>query len=199
MVAGPLEKPTSEGIVLINALYRGESMMRADKKKLIDESMRRAFQYEMEFGGCCQSVLAGVQEALDLRDRGAFKAASALAGGIVRRGETCGALVGAIMAVCQVVGRDKIDDVEQYRMAMEPCGEIYLRFKEEVGHTNCGEIQKSLFGRPFRLHKEEEYEAFLAAGGHGPEGCPVVCGKAAKIAAEKILVLRKDKSKSTEK
>ncbi len=164
--------------------------MGAARKKMIDASARRAFQYEMEFGGCCQSVLAALQETLNLRDKGAFKAASALAGGVARRGETCGALIGAIMAVCQIVGRDKIEDVEQYRLAMEPAGEIFLKFKEEVGHTNCAEIQKILFGRPFRLHEEKEYEAFLAAGGHGPEGCPVVCGKAAKVAAEKILDLR---------
>ncbi|NIQ40136.1 MAG: hypothetical protein GTN81_16360 [Proteobacteria bacterium] len=167
--------------------------MKTSRKKLLEESRKRAFQYEMEYSGCCQSVLAALQKTLDLEDRGALRAASGLAGGIARRGETCGALIAAIMAVCQVVGREKMEDVEQYRAAMEPCGEIYEKFEKEVGHTNCGEIHKILYGKSFRLHKQEEFEAFLAVGGHGPKGCPVVCGKAAEIAAGMILDLRKKK------
>jgi C_GCAxxG_C_C family probable redox protein len=132
-----------------------------------------------------------VQETLDLKDKGAFKAASGLAGGIARRGETCGALLGAIMAVCQVVGRESIEDVEQYRAAMEPCGELYLKFKEEVGHTMCAEIHKILYGRTFRLCVQEEHDAFVGAGGHAPDGCPSVCSKAARIAASFILDSKK--------
>ena len=36
----------------------------------------------------------------------------------------------------------------------------------------------------------EERKAFHDAGGHGPEGCPVVCGVAARIAAEVILGIK---------
>lgn len=131
-----------------------------------------------------------MQETLDLRDRGVFKAASGLAGGIARRGETCGALIGAIMAISQVVGREVIEDTEQYQKAMEPCGEMYLKFKEEVGHTACSEIHKILYGKSFHLYKEEDREAFLAAGGREPKGCAGVCDRAARIAAHIILDLR---------
>jgi C_GCAxxG_C_C family probable redox protein len=127
---------------------------------------------------------------LDLKDPGAFKAASALAGGIARRGETCGALLGGIMAICQIVGRESIEDTEQYRKAMVPATDMYLRFKEEVGHTMCAEIHKILYGKSFKLYEQEDYEAFLAAGGHEPQGCPGVCGKGAKIAARIILDLK---------
>jgi len=131
-----------------------------------------------------------LQETLDLKDTGVFKAASALAGGVARRGETCGAVTGGIMGICQVVGRENIEDFEQYNKAMEPCYEMYLKFKEEVGHTLCAEIHKILYGRSYRLYDEEEREAFHEAGAHEPEGCPGVCSKAAKIAARIILDLK---------
>jgi C_GCAxxG_C_C family probable redox protein len=131
-----------------------------------------------------------LQEKLDLRDTGAFKAASALAGGIAGRGETCGALIGGIMAIGQVLGRESLEDREQFQKAMVPAGEMYLKFKEAVGHTLCAEIHKILFGRSFRLYEDEEKEAFVAAGGRGPDGCPRVGSKAAKIAATIILDLK---------
>lgn len=131
-----------------------------------------------------------MQERLDLKDTGVFKAASALAGGVARRGETCGALTGAIMGICQVVGRESLEDKEQYLEAMVPAGKMYLKFKEEVGHTICAEIHKILYGRSYSLYDDEERVAFHEAGAHEPEGCPGVCSKAAKIAARIILDLK---------
>ena len=131
-----------------------------------------------------------------MKDPGAFKAASALAGGIARRGETCGALIGGIMAICQIVGRESIEDTEQYREAMVPANDMYLRFRETVGHTLCAEIHKTLYGRSFKMYEDEDYEAFLEAGGHDPEGCPGVCAKAARIAANIILDLESSQQNS---
>ena len=94
------------------------------------------------------------------------------------------------MAICQIVGRESIEDTEQYRRAMVPATDMYLRFEEEVGHTICAEIHKILYGRSFKLYEKEDYKGFLAAGGHEPQGCPGVCGKGAKIAARIILDLK---------
>jgi C_GCAxxG_C_C family probable redox protein len=160
------------------------------REKLIEEIGELALQYDMKHSGWSQSVLAALQEKLDLKDDGAFRAASALSGGIARRGETCGALIGGIMAISQIVGRESIQDTEQYRKAMVPATDMYLRFEEELGHTLCAEIHKILYGRSFKLYEQEDLEAFLAAGGHEPEGCPGICRKAAKIAADIVLDLK---------
>ena len=76
-----------------------------------------------------------------------FKAGSGLAGGVARYGETCGALTGAIMALSSVVGRERLEDIEQYRKAMELAGRIYTLFREKVGHTLCWEIHKIKYGK----------------------------------------------------
>ena len=119
-----------------------------------------------------------------------FKAGSALAGGVARKGETCGALTGAIMAISCRVGREKLEDREQYRKAMIVAGRVYDQFREQVGHTLCCEIHKIKYGKVYRLFIPEEGEAFHAMGGHGRKGCPEVCGIAARIAAEVILDIK---------
>lgn len=69
-----------------------------------------------------------------------FKAGSALAGGVAAQGETCGALTGAIMAIGCVVGRERLEDIEQYQRAKEPAKEMYHCFREQIGHSGLGSI-----------------------------------------------------------
>jgi C_GCAxxG_C_C family probable redox protein len=131
-----------------------------------------------------------LQEKLNVGSNEVFKAASALAGGVARRGETCGALTGAIMAVCCLVGREKLEDREQYGKSIEEASKVYDRFKEQIGQTLCEEIHRSRYGKVYHLIVPEEREAFHQAGGHNRTGCPEVCGVAAKIAAQVILEIR---------
>lgn len=119
-----------------------------------------------------------------------FKAGSALAGGVARRGETCGALTGAILAVGSLVGREKLGDFEQYGKAMKVSDRICTLFKDKIGHTLCEEIHRIRYGKVYHLINPKEREAFHEEGGHGRTGCPEVCGVAARIAAEIILELQ---------
>ena len=137
-------------------------------------------------------MLAALQATLGGIDQSVFKAGSCLSGGVVGRGETCGALTGALMAIGSEVGRERLEDIEQLRKSRVPGAEMYLRFQEENGHTLCAEIHKLKFGRTYRLYDPEELKAFHEAGGHGPEGCPTVCRSAARIAADILLRLRGD-------
>jgi len=161
-----------------------------NREKLLEEVFESALQYEMNYFGCSQAVLASLQEKLNIGSKEVFKAGSALAGGVVRRGETCGALIGAIMAIGSLVGREKPEDLEQFQKAMEPATQVYTFFKEKIGHTLCCEIHKIRYGKVYRLFIPEEKEAFHNMGGHSRQGCPEVCGIAAKIAADVILNIK---------
>jgi C_GCAxxG_C_C family probable redox protein len=130
-----------------------------------------------------------LQEKLNIGSQEVFKAGSALAGGVASRGETCGALTGAIMAIGSLVGRERLEDTKQLTKSMEPASRIYTLFKEKIGHTLCAEIHKIRYGRVYRLFVPEEKEAFHNGGGHSRKGCPEVCGIAARIAAGVILEL----------
>ena len=110
-------------------------------------------------------------------------------------GETCGAPPGAILGVCCLVGREKLEDREQYGKAMEEANKVYRLFRDEIGHTLCEGIHKVRYGKVYHLINPEEREAFHHDGGHNRTGCPEVCGVAGRIAAEVILELQKKSSK----
>ncbi len=139
-------------------------------------------------------MLAALQAKLGVGDAAVFKAGSALSGGVVGRGETCGALTGAIMAIGCLVGRERLENVEQRQRARVPGTEMYLRFQEQIGATLCAEIHKLRYGRTYRLYDPDELKAFHEAGGHSRTGCGEVCGIAARTAADILLRLQEEAS-----
>ena len=174
--------------------------MSNQKEKIIQNVRKKALEYD-KFSGCSQSVLLSIQEELGLRDLEAFKAATVFGGGVAKSGETCGALIGALMALGLVIGREQMENTEVYRKAFEPAREIQKRFKDELKRqsqfkgdlktTLCKELQENIYGRSFNLYDEKDYQAFLDAGGHSDVGCPKVCAVAAQVAAEKIFEIKK--------
>jgi len=171
-----------------------------------DERIQRAKENAHEYdrhSGCSQGVLLSLQEEFGIGNNEVFKAATVLSGGVARHGETCGALIGALMALGLVVGREKMEDTKAYRDSMEPSADLIDSFKDELkkqfgfeGELNgtlCRQIHEKIYGRPFDMTDPEDYQAFLDAGGHGDSGCLKVCGVAAQVGAEKILKIMQDR------
>ncbi|KON29200.1 hypothetical protein AC482_07135 [miscellaneous Crenarchaeota group-15 archaeon DG-45] len=167
-------------------------------EKRVEGIRRRAHVYD-QYSGCSQSVLLALQEGLGIGSRESFKSATVLSGGVARRGETCGALLGALMALGLVSGRESMEDTDRYAQAVGVADEICdgfqrrleaeFGFAEPLGSTLCRDIQARIYGRSFDLRDPDQREAFLAAGGHSDEGCYRVCGVAAEVAAERLLRL----------
>ncbi|MFH1091988.1 MAG: C-GCAxxG-C-C family protein [Pseudomonadota bacterium] len=166
------------------------------RERYLQEVYEAAVDTEMNYYGCSQAVLAALRDKTGVVSDEVLKAGSALAAGVARRGETCGALLGAIMAIGSLMGREKLDDFDQYVKAMGPSNQVYERFREKIGHSICAEIQKIIFGRSFRVYIPEEREAFIEAGAHNRETCPEVCGVAARLAAEIIWDYQHDQDHS---
>ena len=159
----------------------------------------KAHAYE-NFSGCTQAVLLALQEDLGIGDGESYKAATAFAGGVGRRGETCGALIGALMALGLEMGREKKEDTQRLNDTVAEANVVidsFLgRLQKEYGWSSpppsmlCRDLQRLIYGRSWRMTDPEERKAFIAAGGHGDQGCLKVCGIAAEAAAEEILRLR---------
>ena len=164
----------------------------------VKEIGQKALEYD-KYSGCSQSVLLALQEAFGIGDHESFKAATVLSGGVARKGETCGALLGGLLALGLVVGREDIKDTQKYRDAMKPSDEIILefqkrlketfKFKEPLNNTICRDIQRRIYGESYDLTDPVSYKAFLDAGGHSDLGCPLVCAVAAEVTAEKLQEL----------
>ncbi len=163
---------------------------------LIQEIGRRALFYD-KYSGCSQSVLLALQEGLMVGDGESFRAATVLSGGVARRGETCGALLGALMAVGLVEGRSRMPDTPVYAAACAEADALATEFQRRVERefnlekplksTICWDLQKGIYGRSYDLRDTAQREAFYACGGHGDGGCPKVCRIAAEVAAEMLL------------
>jgi len=158
-------------------------------RELLENIGNAAGNYERVYHGCSQSALKALQEHLKLGNGEAFKAASALAGGIARAGETCGAVLGSIMAISLVFGRERWEDTATslpYQRAMELSIQLCNRVQAELGSTKCRSIQESIFGRHFDMREPDERDRFAEAGGY--EKCPEVVKRVAIMAAEIILL-----------
>jgi C_GCAxxG_C_C family probable redox protein len=154
------------------------------------------------YSGCSQAVLGALQSELGIGNAESFRAATSLSGGVARRGETCGALLGALLGLGLVCGRDDMKDTPAYGRAVDEAQSVIEDFKATVQRrfgipsplpsTLCRDIQIHIFGRSFDMANSEDRQAFLNAGGHDDNRCPLVCAIAAEAAARKILDLRQN-------
>jgi C_GCAxxG_C_C family probable redox protein len=159
------------------------------KEELIEQAYQLAFKYEAERGSCPQCVLSALIETLDVGDSSTVKAVDALAGGTALTTQgTCGALVGGLLAISSIVGRDynSFKAGEKKRRVFRYAKKLYDRFIDEYDSLLCKDVQKKIFGRSFNLLDPKEYEEFEKAGAH-IDKCPVVSGNVARWTAKIIL------------
>ncbi|MCK4332373.1 MAG: C_GCAxxG_C_C family protein [Thermoplasmatales archaeon] len=159
------------------------------KHELIDRAYRLAFKYDAELGSCPQCVLAAIKETLDIGDEDIFKSADALAGGTSLSSKgTCGALVGGMLTISSIFGReyDDFKEGKKKRRVFKYAKILYDRFIDEYDSPLCCDVQKKIFGRSFNLMDSIEYEEFEKAGAH-VDKCPTVSGNVARWTVETIL------------
>lgn len=163
---------------------------------LIHKIGRKACEND-KYGGCSQAVIAALFDGLNIGNKDVLKSATALPGGGGWRGETCGALLGALMTVGIIMGRDKLEDVEKYSVAMDYSTIIVQDFQNDLYHragltnnltsTLCWDIQKALLGKAYDLSTVAGRQLFIDAGGRSERGCGLTCLIAAEVAAKHIF------------
>ena len=101
------------------------------KEELLQKAYDLAFKYEAELGSCPQCVLAALHETLDIGNPEIIKAVDALAGGTSLSTEgTCGALIGGLVAISSIVGREYKDFKEgkRKRLVFKYSKKLYDKF-----------------------------------------------------------------------
>jgi C_GCAxxG_C_C family probable redox protein len=139
-----------------------------------------ARQYLSRYGNCAQASFATLHEHFDLEEGKIFKALSPFPG-IGLRGETCGAVVGSIMALGLIFGRDKTDDYGKFIASAAIAREFCDQFQKEYGSTRCGDILESKLGNRFNLADPAEASTFRAVVG---DLCGRVVTSGVQIAAD---------------
>lgn len=120
---------------------------------------------------CAQSVFAAFAPQLGMDEGQALKLASPFGGGVARRGQTCGAVTGALMALGLAQGADTPAGKEDtYRL-----GEEFLqRFESRHATILCRELIDCDISTPEGRQQAREKGAFTAL-------CPLFVRDAAEI------------------
>jgi len=132
---------------------------------------------------CAQTAFAVLQQEFDL-DGGPILKALTPFPGIALRGETCGAVVGCLMAIGLVYGRDDLDDWKGYLASLPPSRRLCRRFEEEYGSTACADLLEARLGHRYDLANRVDALKYAAAG--GKKTCGKMIAGAVQIAAEII-------------
>ncbi|OPX37714.1 MAG: hypothetical protein B1H11_05570 [Desulfobacteraceae bacterium 4484_190.1] len=158
---------------------------KASREELLNRIEETAHGYEKEFHGCSRCVFKALQDHLDLGDSISLKASTPLAAGVAMRGETCGALIGGLLAVGIITAKEDFKDSNALNNSLAAGFRLARKVEKEFGTTNCTKIQTDRLGRFYSLADPKQYESFIEAGGYIE--CPKVVGKIARITAEFIL------------
>lgn len=134
-------------------------------------------------GNCAQASFAVLQQEFGFEEGAILKALTPFPG-IALRGETCGAVVGCLMAIGLIYGRDRLDDWKGYLASLPPSRNFCRRFEEAHGNTSCGDLLETKLGRRFNLADRGEALEYVAAG--GPQACGEIVASAVQIAAQII-------------
>jgi C_GCAxxG_C_C family probable redox protein len=128
---------------------------------------------------CAQSVLAAFASQLGLEESQALKIASPFGGGISRRGEVCGAVTGALMAL----GLGRGSDTPAGKENTYQLGQDFLqRFEIKHGTIHCKELINIDISTP-------EGRQQARAGGVFTSLCPLFLRTATEI-VESLLEKR---------
>jgi C_GCAxxG_C_C family probable redox protein len=154
------------------------------KEEIIKQLEKKARNYLDVSGNCAQSSFLALSKQFSLGDSTTLKALTPFPG-IALRGETCGAVVGSLLALGLVYGRDRLDDWEGYLRSLRPARSFCRAFEREFGSTMCSGVLTSLFGRAYNLADPTEAEEWRQAGSR--EKCSRVVATACRLAAAKIM------------
>lgn len=148
-----------------------------------DELVVKVREILLESGNCAQTSFQVLKEEFDLEGEQILKALTPFPG-IALRGETCGAVIGALMALGLVYGRDDLTDWKGYIGSLPSARRFCRRFEQENGSTTCSVILQEKLGRNYDLANKVEALEYASSG--GPQACAEVVASAVKIASEGI-------------
>jgi len=152
-------------------------------REVLDELDEKAAKYLAISMNCAQTSFIVLKEQFNLDDGAILKALTPFPG-IALRGETCGAVIGSMMALGLLYGRETLDDQQGFLASLSPARTFCYRFEKELGSTMCGDILEAKFGKRYNLADPAQVAEWQGAG--ALDKCMAVVKIAVRIAAEII-------------
>jgi C_GCAxxG_C_C family probable redox protein len=161
-------------------------MEKSSRIETFESLDRRVHEILSISGNCAQTTFLSLEDTFELEGGAILKALTPFPG-IALRGETCGAVVGSLMALGLIFGRAKEDlgNWQGYIDSLPPARRFCQRFEAELGSTMCSDIVELVFGKRFDLADRRQSVEWMQCG--ALEKCARVIGTGVHIAAEIIL------------
>ncbi|RJR18552.1 MAG: C_GCAxxG_C_C family protein [Desulfobacteraceae bacterium] len=132
----------------------------SSKDEFIEDLKKRTFTSEVKFHGCAQVVVQTFLDVFELDNVPVSMASSHFAAGIGLTGNNCGALIGGIMVLGLVFGRDDISKGMQAIVeGIKPTRKLVKYFEQKYNRLNCREITGTDLADP------KKADAYFSAGG----------------------------------
>ncbi|MBN1569166.1 MAG: C_GCAxxG_C_C family protein [Acidobacteria bacterium] len=162
------------------------AQVKKSDEEILKELEAKAARFMSTQGSCARSTFASLNEQFELKADAIVPAIMPFTGGIAGKGETCGAVSGAIFAIGLFFECIKQYEKKQFGTSMRLGGLFFDRFEKEFGSTRCREVVKHQYGRYLDLNKPEDIKIFMEESKKEAK-CLQVVQKAAVIAGEIIL------------
>lgn len=143
-----------------------------------DRSQAAVTRFKQGFS-CSQAVLSAFSDIFDLDVDLALKISQPFGGGIAHRGEICGAVSGAFMAIGLKFGRTRAEDTPARDRTYEAVTQFIQKFENLHGSIICKELLGYDLSTEEGERKAEEEELFETI-------CPKFVQHAADILIELI-------------
>lgn len=105
-----------------------------------NDPIKKARELFLSNDNCAQAVFITILEEKSLYFDQAPIAAAGFGGGISRRGEMCGALTGAVMAIGILQNQKYTEPGEHRKYTYESVGELVEKFKAIHGSPICNDL-----------------------------------------------------------
>jgi C_GCAxxG_C_C family probable redox protein len=132
----------------------------ATRDMFIEDLKRRTFNTEVKYHGCAQVVVQTFLDVFDVDNVPLSMASSHFAAGLALTGNNCGALIGGIMVLGLVFGRDDITrGMQAIVEGIRPSRKLVKYFEQKYSKLNCREITGTDLADP------KKAETYFNAGG----------------------------------
>ena len=155
------------------------------REEILKRVQKRGGEYlESVSGNCAQSPIYALQEDFPAVRAIPQHALTAMSG-IALRGETCGAVTGALLTLGILTGSEGAAFLDNLPGSMERATKFCDAFEKEFGSLVCRHIHKKIFGRTYDLSDPVQQMEFVEIGGIAKCRAPVET--ASRIVAEILL------------
>ena len=168
------------------------------ENNILDESRRERIAKNVKLTldtskNCAQTSFAVLQQEFELDGNEILKALTPFPG-IALRGETCGAVIGCMMAIGLVYGRNDLGDWKGYLPSLPPSRRFCRRFEEQYGSIDCADLLEKTLGKRYDL--ANRVDAFKYAARGDQKSCGQIITNAVFIAAD--IIQKKAESSETQ-